>query len=198
MKSSFTAARADAIGERLQARARTSILRHQPFRTVRREDLRWQSAAPGCEAAVLVTHGQAEVALMRLAPGATLPWPEGTTAQELLVLDGELLLPSADAAPQRIGRYGLVLRTAADAGSITATGNAPVQIYARRLRVVPDALPEPERGFWLAETLWTMVHGYTVLRLAGQFRMNPDHHAGFEFGLDLLVEAALAAREPAR
>lgn len=56
----------------------------------------------------------------------------------------------------------------------------------------------PERGFWLAETLWAMVHGYTVLRLAGQFRLNPDHHAGFEFGLDLIVEAALAAREPAR
>ncbi len=56
----------------------------------------------------------------------------------------------------------------------------------------------PERGPWLAEALWAMVHGYTVLRLAGQFHSNPNHRAGFEFGLDLLVEAALAAREPAR
>lgn len=56
----------------------------------------------------------------------------------------------------------------------------------------------PERGLWLAESLWAMVHGYTVLRLAGQFRINQDHEAGFAFGLDLVVEAALAAREPAR
>lgn len=150
MRATLTQARADAIAGRLRARARTSIVRHQPFHTVRREDLRWQPVAPGCEAAVLIAHEQAEVALLHLAPGAAMPWPQATTMQELLVLDGELLLQPAGAAPQSIGRHGLVLRCAADAGRIVATGEAPVRLYARRLRVAPAALPAPERGFWLA------------------------------------------------
>lgn len=150
MKPSFTPARAAAIAERLQARALASIARHRPFHTMRREDLRWRSIAPGCEAAALVAHEQAEVALLRLAPGAALPWPPGTTAQELLVLDGTLLLQPADAPPQPIGRHGLVLRTAANAGRIAAPADAPARVYARQLRVAPAALPEPERSFWLA------------------------------------------------
>lgn len=51
----------------------------------------------------------------------------------------------------------------------------------------------PERALFFAEALWSLVHGYTVLRLAGQFRMNPDHDAGFWYSLDLLVAGAEVA-----
>ncbi len=70
--------------------------------------------------------------------------------------------------------------------SLPAEASAPVIELAREL--VGDA-----GGLFLAETLWAFVHGYTVLRLAGQFLLNPDHEAGFLFGLDLIVDGALAA-----
>ena len=49
------------------------------------------------------------------------------------------------------------------------------------------------RALFLAEALWSLVHGYTVLRLAEQFRANPEHEQGLEFALDLLIEGALVA-----
>ncbi|MEX0783447.1 MAG: TetR/AcrR family transcriptional regulator [Dehalococcoidia bacterium] len=47
-----------------------------------------------------------------------------------------------------------------------------------------------ESALFFTEALWSMVHGYTLLRLAGQFRINPNHEAGFRYSLDLLVDAA--------
>ena len=57
------------------------------------------------------------------------------------------------------------------------------------LRVAAE-LVGPERALFFAEALWSLVHGYTMLRLAEQFRMNPDHEAGFRYSLDLLIDAA--------
>ncbi|MEP7216504.1 MAG: WHG domain-containing protein [Anaerolineaceae bacterium] len=66
------------------------------------------------------------------------------------------------------------------------------------LQVAMD-LVGPERALFFAEGLWSLVHGYTVLRLAAQFRMNPDHEAGFWYSLDVLLEGAqVAVRVPAR
>ena len=48
----------------------------------------------------------------------------------------------------------------------------------------------PERAVFLSEALWSLVHGYTVLQLANQFRLNPNHEAGFEFALDALLAGA--------
>jgi AcrR family transcriptional regulator len=51
----------------------------------------------------------------------------------------------------------------------------------------------------LASALWAFVHGYTVLRLAAQFRMNPEHEPAFERALIAMLEGAkLAAFAPAR
>jgi len=49
------------------------------------------------------------------------------------------------------------------------------------------------RALFFAEALWSLVHGYTVLRLAAQFRMNPDHEEGFWYSLDLLMAGAEVA-----
>lgn len=51
----------------------------------------------------------------------------------------------------------------------------------------------PERAMFFAEALWSLVHGYTVLRLADQFRMNPAHEAGFGYSLDILLDGATVA-----
>ena len=51
----------------------------------------------------------------------------------------------------------------------------------------------------LAGGLWSLVHGYTVLKLAAQFRLDPDPESSFAFALDTLLQgAALAGRAPAR
>jgi AcrR family transcriptional regulator len=70
--------------------------------------------------------------------------------------------------------------------SLSVEASAPVLDLARELA-------GDERALFLAESLWAFVHGYTVLRLAGQFLLNPDHEAGFFFGLDLILDGALAA-----
>jgi AcrR family transcriptional regulator len=57
------------------------------------------------------------------------------------------------------------------------------------LRVSAE-LVGPARSLFFAEALWSLVHGYTTLRLAEQFRLNPDHEAGFWYSLDLLIDAA--------
>ena len=48
----------------------------------------------------------------------------------------------------------------------------------------------PEHAMFFAEALWSLVHGYAVLCLAGQFRMNPEHEAGFGYALDTLLNGA--------
>ena len=55
----------------------------------------------------------------------------------------------------------------------------------------------PEQGLTLAQALWSLVHGYTVLRLAGQFHLNDDHETAFERGVDMLL-AGVAATAAAR
>jgi hypothetical protein len=51
----------------------------------------------------------------------------------------------------------------------------------------------------LASSLWALVHGYTVLRIAGQFRLNLNHEADFERALLGLLEGTrLAAARSGR
>ena len=51
----------------------------------------------------------------------------------------------------------------------------------------------PARALFLAQALWSLVHGYTVLSLAQQFRQNPDSASGFEYSLDLLLGGVAVA-----
>jgi AcrR family transcriptional regulator len=77
----------------------------------------------------------------------------------------------------------LVDASAGDAAS------APVLKFAA-------SLVGPERALFLAQALWSLVHGYTVLSLARQFRQNPDPEAGFAYALDLLLAGATIAASP--
>jgi AcrR family transcriptional regulator len=66
------------------------------------------------------------------------------------------------------------------------------------LELIAEVVP-PGETIALASAVWAFVHGYTVLRLADQFRMNPDHESAFEHALIAMIEGArLAATPPAR
>lgn len=70
---------------------------------------------------------------------------------------------------------------------------------AAPLLAVAAELVGPDSALALAAGLWSLVHGYTVLRLAAQFRIDPDHQASFVFALDaMLAGARLANPAPAR
>lgn len=55
------------------------------------------------------------------------------------------------------------------------------------------ALVGPARAPYMAQTFWSLVHGYVVLNLARQFTLNADPRAAFDEGLQTLLEGVLAA-----
>ncbi len=57
-------------------------------------------------------------------------------------------------------------------------------------------LAGPGRGEVLAQAVWSLVHGYSVLNLADRFKLNPDPRAAFFDGLDLLLRGAVASARP--
>lgn len=69
----------------------------------------------------------------------------------------------------------------------------PADVAARAsepvLRLASELVGERDALFF-SEALWSLVHGYAMLRLADQFRINQDHDAGLTYALDLLVDAA--------
>jgi quercetin dioxygenase-like cupin family protein len=141
--------RATELGERLAQRARQSVQAHRQYRTKRREDLVWAHVAPGATEALLDASGQARATLVRLQPGAQLAWPAGTTAQEILVVQGGLLAQVSGQTPQPMQRHALALRSAADAGSLAAPpADEPALLYVRHMLVEPTSLPGPEGQWW--------------------------------------------------
>jgi len=141
--------RATALGERLAQRARQSVHAHREYRTKRREDLVWAEFAPGATEALLDSSGQARATLVRLEPGAMLPWPAGTTAQEILVVQGSLLAHGAGQALLPMQRHALALRSTADAGTLVApSADEPTLLYVRQMLVEPTSLPGPEGQWW--------------------------------------------------
>lgn len=136
------------LGSRLALRAKRSVLAHRDFHTLRRRDQVWSDAGPGCQQASLRQSPSARISVLRLASGATLPWPDETTAQEIFVLEGQL---SACAAGTGVAvvlePLGYALRGECNAGSLTAMA-AGAQVYLRQLRVDPASLPAPEALWW--------------------------------------------------
>lgn len=137
----------NAIQQRLLARARRSVEAHRDFRTVRREQQQWLAFAPGCRRALLVETPAARVAMFSLDRGATLPWPDGTAAQEVLLVAGRADACPAGGEAARIAPWSLALRTSPEAGSLTAA-DGPATFYVRQLTTEPRALPDPEGAWW--------------------------------------------------
>jgi AcrR family transcriptional regulator len=59
---------------------------------------------------------------------------------------------------------------------------------------VAEALVGREGANTFAQAIWSFVHGYVVLHLAGRFELNADPRRAFFDGLDLLVRNAVATR----
>ena len=136
------------LGLRLAERARRSALAHRDYRTIRREDRTWTGAGHGCQQALLWQGAAVRTTLLRLMPSAELPWPDDVTAQEVLVLQGQLRARTAGAAADVVlAPQGYALRGKHAAGSLTAV-SADTQVYVRQLQVDPCALPEPEAQWW--------------------------------------------------
>jgi hypothetical protein len=76
-----------------------------------------------------------------------LPWPAGTFAQEVLVVDGQLRAEPANGTARTLARWSLALRRAETAGALRAAGGAAV-LYVRHLLAEPASLPEPEAAWW--------------------------------------------------
>jgi quercetin dioxygenase-like cupin family protein len=140
--------RADTLGQRLALRARQSVLAHRDYHTVRREDLNWTAVAAGVSEALLHARPQARATLVRLQAGAQLPWPDGVSAQEVLVVEGQLLAKAEAGAPVTLERHALVLRSAFEAGSLTACGDQATTLYVRQLLQPPATLADPEHAWW--------------------------------------------------
>ncbi|MBI5716835.1 MAG: hypothetical protein HZC37_04015 [Burkholderiales bacterium] len=137
-----------AVRQRLAERIRRSVEAHRGFRTVRRERLLWSIEAPGCAQATLTRTEYTHVTLLRLEPGAALPWPRGTFAQEILVVEGGALAePAGGAAVQPLARWSLALRRGEDAGALHARGG-PAVLYVRHIVAPPATLPGPEAAWW--------------------------------------------------
>jgi len=145
----WDADRATALGARLAERARRSVAAHRDYRTTRHADLVWTDVAPGASQALLHAGDQAHATLVRLAAGARLPWPTGTTAQEVLVVQGRVQAQSADQPTVTLERHALALRSAADAGELVAhAGDEPALLYVRQMRTAPALLSGPEGQWW--------------------------------------------------
>ena len=90
-------------------------------------------------------------------------------------------------AEERPHRFALMFGPCPDerraSDDLGAAASEPVLRVAAELVGKEDAL-------FFSEALWSLVHGYAMLRLAHQFRINPNHEAGLAFSLDLLVDAA--------
>jgi quercetin dioxygenase-like cupin family protein len=141
--------RAAALGARLAERAHRSVLAHRDFRTTRQADLQWSAPLDGAQEALLDAGDQARATLVRLRPGARLPWPAGTTAQEILLVEGELQAQPAGQAPIMLTPHALALRSAPQAGELVASAQAgPCLVYVRQMHVAPESISGPEGQWW--------------------------------------------------
>jgi quercetin dioxygenase-like cupin family protein len=130
-------------------RVRRSALAHRDYLTVRREDGALQRGADGTTSRILRADAGMRVAIVRLAPGVPLPWPQDATARELLVLDGSLA--SNDRAPVTTGGHAYSVRLRVEPGaSLHSVGDTTV--YVRHCLVEPSSLPALEARWWSLAT----------------------------------------------
>jgi quercetin dioxygenase-like cupin family protein len=144
----WPADRAAALGARLAERARRSAEAHRDYRTTRRDDLRWTDLGPGATEALLHAGEYARATLVRLAPGARLPWPMGTSAQEILLVEGRLVAMPADQAPLVMEPRAFALRAAEDVGELVVDAGEAALLYVRQMLAPPTSLPGPEGRWW--------------------------------------------------
>ena len=135
------AALKESMAARLRARALASAQAHKAFKVTRREDGAWQPRGPGAQARVLYEDAQFCVECVKLQSGAAMPGSDTDHAQEILVLSGSL---SWEGSPLPSMGYGVRDAT----HTVVAATQEGAEMYVRRLRVDPAALPAPESHWW--------------------------------------------------
>jgi hypothetical protein len=135
------AQRAAAIASGLLQRARRSARSHREFVTLRREDRVYTTVSAGVRSHTL-RHGKGvRIDLLHLEPGASLNWPDGVVAQEVLVIEGALNEGLNDA----MAVHSLFLRR--ELSQSLVAGSAGARLYVRQL-TAPEELPEIEKNWW--------------------------------------------------
>lgn len=150
-------ARAASQRMHLFDRVRRSALAHRDYLTVRREDGAWQTDAHGVRVRTLCAdrgHGShSRVEMVHLPDTAVLPWPQGVTAQEILVLGGALMAPRMEPGtppgtdPLTPPRYTYHLRHRASYGTPLHAQGATT-LYVRHLLVEAQSLSPLEAQWW--------------------------------------------------
>lgn len=112
---------------------------------------------------------------------------QGGTLRQRLRRIAEAYIAFADAEPQLLT---LIFGPCPDEMQVDASIGEEASLPV--LELAAELVGE-ERALFFAEALWSLVHGYTVLRLAAQFRMNPAHEEGFWYSLYLLLAGAEVA-----
>ncbi len=129
-------------------RVHRSAVAHRPFATVRREDAPWLPGGEGVQTRRLSDSAGLCVQVLKLAPGCSLPWPQGTLAQELLVLEGELCVAGATGLTGSVLTpmcHLVVERTTAP--SLVA-GCEGATVYVRQRAATATQLPTIEAQWW--------------------------------------------------
>lgn len=130
-------------------RVRRSALAHRDFTTVRAEDSAWAVTSPGVLRCALSAAGGMRVELVKVAPEAPIPWPQDAHAQEVLVVDGTLVVDAEGLQPIHLStlRQLVVGRAAAARQSAGRTG---ATLYVRSRTVDLEVLPAGEAQWWIA------------------------------------------------
>ena len=132
-----------AIASGLLQRARRSAQAHREFVTLRREDRVYTTVSAGVHSHTL-RHGKGvRIDLLQLEPGASLNWPDGVFAQEVLVTEGAL----NEGLSGALTAHSLCLRK--ERSQSLVAGAAGARVYVRQL-TAPEELPEIERDWWYA------------------------------------------------
>lgn len=141
------AARAQTLRARLAQRVRASAEAHREYTTIRDGDGAWLPADPGVLRRVLRSDACTRVEIQRLQPGATLAWPAGATAQEILLLEGALPIIGETAPLGLTGaRAYHVRQRATDEEALVASVDTTV--YVRHLLCSAEELPPLEARWW--------------------------------------------------
>lgn len=139
----------DAHRERLHtelmARLRASVNAHRCYTTLRRDDALPVDPQATMKTRILRKSQHFSVELWTLMAGQRMPWPAGTLAMEVLVVNGELCHCTARELPS-IGEHGYLVCDQALNGQAWVTV-APTTVYVRR-RLAPLQDLAPLEAHW--------------------------------------------------
>ncbi len=138
------------LGLRLMNRVRRSAAAQADLVTWRREDGDWLPDAPGLRRRLLRCDSGVRIELIQLDPHAHLPTPGNSLAQELLVVDGALVLQSPRLlhGVGVLGRHAHHVRGSGEVDGLQAL-DAGALLYVRHRLLPLDALDTGEASWWL-------------------------------------------------